>query len=178
MIIEYSGRHIDVTPALKAHTEEQIEKILHAFDAKAIKAHVIFEIERAKHRCEIVVNWRNETLTAESASPDMYQSISQAVGKIEKQALKLKKKVIDKSHRARRANAIAQEASDAETAPAPATGRVVSSNGYEVKPVTVDEATMLLETRDENFLVFRNAEHQRVSVLYKRSDGNYGLIEP
>jgi putative sigma-54 modulation protein len=62
--------------------------------------------------------------------------------------------------------------------PEPLGARIVVSNGYEVKPVTVDEATMLLEEQDENFLVFRNAEHQRVSVIYKRKDGNYGLIEP
>ena len=176
MIIEYSGRHIDVTPALKTHTEEHFNKIAHAFDGKAIKAHVVLDIERAKHRCEIIVNWRNETLTATSSSADMYLSISQAVGKIEKQALKLKKKVIDKSHRARRASTIAQDGTD--VTPAPAGARIVVSNGYEVKPVTVDEATMLLEERDEGFVVFRNAEHQRVSVLYKRRDGNYGLIEP
>lgn len=176
MIIEYSGRHIDVTPALKTHSEEHFEKIAHVFDGKATKAHVILEVERGRHRCEIIVNWRTEVLTATSSSADMYQSISQTIGKIEKQALKVKKKVIDKSHRAKRASTIVQQ--ETEVAPEPVRGRIVSSNGYEVKPVTVDEATMLLEEREENFLVFRNADHQRVSVIYKRNDGNYGLIEP
>jgi putative sigma-54 modulation protein len=176
MIFEYTGRHIDVTPALKAHTEEHFEKIDHIFDGKTATVHIIFEVERGRHRCEVIVNWRNEVLTATSSSQDMYQSISQTVGKIEKQALKTKKKVIDKSHRARRASIAATAETD--VAPAPDGARIVSANGYEVKPVTVDEATMLLEEREENFLVFRNAEHQRVSVIYKRNDGNYGLIEP
>lgn len=176
MIFEYTGRHIDVTPALKAHTEDHFEKIDHVFDGKASKAHIIFEVERGRHMCEVIVNWRNEVLTAATSSADMYQSIAQTVGKIEKQALKTKKKVIDKSHRAKRASSVAQAETD--IAPEPVRGRIVSANGYEVKPVTVDEATMLLEEREENFLVFRNAEHQRVSVIYKRSDGNYGLIEP
>lgn len=176
MIFEYSGRHIEVTSALKAHTEEHFEKIDHVFDGKASKAHIIMEVERGRHRCEIVVNWRNEVLTATSSSSDMYLSISQTVSKIEKQALKLKKKVIDKSHKAKRASAIVGE--ENEVAPEPPAARIVNVNGYEVKPVTIDEATMLLEERDENFLVFRNAEHQRVSVIFKRNDGNYGLIEP
>lgn len=176
MIIEYTGRHIDVTPALKTHTNEQFDKISHVFDGKALKAHVVIEVERARHRCEVIVNWRNDTLTAEGSSADMYQSISQAISKIEKQALKLKKKVIDKSHRAKPVSAVAQDG--IEVRPEPDGKRIVVSNGYEVKPVTVDEATLLLEEREENFVVFRNADHQRVSVLYKRSDGNYGLIEP
>lgn len=176
MILEYSGRHIDVTQALKSHTEDHFSKIAHVFDGKATKAHVILEVERGRHRSEVIVNWRNEVLTATTSLADMYQSIAQSIGKIEKQALKLKNKVIDKSHRAKRASAIAQK--DSEVRPAPLGARIVSANGYEVKPVTVDEATMLLEEQEDNFLVFRNAEHQRISVIYKRKDGNYGLIEP
>ena len=176
MIFEYSGRHIDVTPALRAHAEEHLTKILHVFDGKASKAHVVLEVERAGHRCEVIVYWRNETLTATSTSADMYQSINQTVNKIEKQALKVKKKVIDKSHRARKASTISVP--ETEVTPEPDGRRIINQNGYEVKPVTVDEATMLLDEREENFLVFRNAEHQRVSVLFKRNDGNYGLIEP
>lgn len=176
MIFEYSGRHIDVTPALKAHTEEQFKKLEHVFDGKAIKAHIVLEVERGRHRCEINLNWRTEVLTASSTSADMYQSISQTVAKIEKQGLKLKKKVIDKSHRAKPASSIAQ--ADTEIAPEPLGAQIMSANGYEVKPVTVEEARMLLDEKDENFLVFRNSDHQRVSVIYKRNDGNYGLIEP
>lgn len=176
MILEYSGRHIDVTPALKSHTEDHFDKIAHVFDGKATKAHVILEVERGRHRSEVIVNWRNEVLTATTSLADMYQSISQSIGKIEKQALKLKKKVIDRSHKAKRTSSIVAE--ETEVQPAPLAARIISANGYEVKPVSVDEAAMLLDDREENFLVFRNSEHQRVSVIYKRKDGNLGLIEP
>lgn len=176
MILEYSGRHIDVTPALKSHTEEHFDKIAHIFDGKTAKAHVILEVEKGRHRSEVIVNWRNEVLTAATSVSDMYQSITQSIGKIEKQALKLKKKVIDRTHKAKRTSSIAAE--EVEVQPAPLEARIISANGYEVKPVTVDEAAMLLDEREENFLVFRNAEHQRISVIYKRKDGNLGLIEP
>ena len=176
MIFEYTGRHIDVTPALRTHAEEHFSRIDHLFNGKATKAHIILEVERGRHRSEIIVNWRNDVLTATTSLADMYQSLSQSIDKIEKQALKLKNKVIDKSHRATRASSIVQK--NTEVAPAPAGVRIISATGYEVKPVTAEEAAMLLEEKEENFLVFRNAENQGVAVIYKRTDGNYGLIEP
>lgn len=106
MNFEFTGRHIEVTPALKNHVEEHFKKISHIFDGKPAKAHVIIEVERGMHRSEIVINWRNEVLTAESSISDMYQSLSQTIEKIEKQARKLKDKVIDKSHKAIKASVI------------------------------------------------------------------------
>jgi putative sigma-54 modulation protein len=106
MNFEFTGRHIEVTPALKSHVEEHFEKIDHLFDGKPAKAHVIIEVERGRHRSEIVINWRNEMLTAESSNSDMYLSLSQTIDKIEKQARRLKEKVIDKSHRATKASVI------------------------------------------------------------------------
>ena len=101
MNLEFTGRHIEVTPALRAHVEEHFKRIDHVFDGKPARAHVVIEVEKGgRHRSEIVINWRNEVLTAESTNSDMYLSLSQTIDKIEKQASKLKKKVIDKAHRA------------------------------------------------------------------------------
>src|SRR3954470_6293030 len=106
MNFEFTGRHIEVTPALKAHVEEQFKKMDHVFDGKPAKAHVIIEVERGRHRSEIVINWRNEMLTAESSNSDMYLSLTQTIDKIDKQARRLKEKVIDKSHRAIKASVV------------------------------------------------------------------------
>ena len=114
MNFEFTGRHIEVTPALKAHVEDHFEKIAHVFDGKPAKAHVIIEVERGRHRSEIVINWRNEVLTAESSISDMYQSLSQTIGKIEKQARRLKDKVIDKSHKATKAALVTPPADGTE----------------------------------------------------------------
>ena len=176
MKFEYTGRHIDVTPALRSHVENHFERISHLFNGKPAKAHVIIEVERGRHRSEIVLNWRNDVLTATTSNSDMYQSLSQTIDKIEKQALKLKNKVIDKSHRAKRATAIVQ--GQTEVKPTPLTPRVIKTRRYAVKPVTVDEAAMLLSDEKDGFLVFRNAENQKISVIHTRKDGNYGLIEP
>jgi len=98
---------MDVTPALKAHVEDQFARMENVFDGKPANAHVIIEVERGRHNSEIVINWRNETLTAVSSHDDMYQSLSQSIDKIEKQARKLKDKVIDKSHKATKAAIVA-----------------------------------------------------------------------
>ncbi len=176
MKFEYTGRHIDVTAALKTHVEEHFSRINHLFDGKPAKAHVIIEVERGRHRSEIIVKWRNDILTANSSVNDMYQSLSQTVDKIEKQALKLKNKVIDKSHRAKKVSAVTPPADD--VAPAPASPRIISARRYAVKPLTGEEAAMQLDVEENQFLVFRNAENERISVIYKRKDGNYGLIQP
>ena len=176
MKIEYTGRHIEVTPALKAHVEGQFARIEHLFAGKPAKAQVIIEVERGRHRSEIVVKWRNDILTATTSNSDMYLSLSQTVSKIEKQALKLKNKVIDKSHKARKAGSIKTAA--AEVAPEPRSPRIIRTRRYAVKPMSPDEAAHELNGDGNSFLVFRNADTDKVSVIYSRKDGNYGLIEP
>ena len=176
MKFEYTGRHIDVTPALRSHVEEHFGRIDHLFNGDATTAHVIIEVERGRHRSEVIVNWRNEVLTANTSVADMYQSLSQTIDKIEKQALKIKTKVIDKSHRAEKAAVITAE--DGAVAPEPTGPQIISEDGYDVKPVSAEEAALLLNGAVNDFLVFRNSETDRIAVIYKRKDEHYGLIEP
>jgi putative sigma-54 modulation protein len=176
MKFEYTGRHIDVTPALRSHVEEHFNRIDHLFNGKATKAHVIIGVEIGRHRSEIIVNWRNDVLTAQTSLSDMYQSLSQSIAKIEKQALKLKTKVIDKSHRAAKVSAITPEGTEVQ--PAPRGPRIINARSYRVKPMGAEEAAMLLDDEENQFLVFRNDSNEKISVIYKRKDGNYGLIQP
>lgn len=114
MNFEYTGRHIDVTEALKAHVEEHFSKIGELFDTKPASAHVIIEVERpGSHRSEIVLTWRSETITATSVDSDMYLSLTQTIDKIEKQARKLHDKMIDKSHKGTKTSIAVSEADGA-----------------------------------------------------------------
>jgi putative sigma-54 modulation protein len=106
----------------------------------------------------------------------MYQSLSKTIDKIEKQALKLKNKIIDKHHKAKKVTTVATPTD--EVAPAPTAPRIVNAGRYAVKPMTAEEAVFRLNDEENQFLVFRNAEDEKVSVIYKRKDGNYGLIQP
>ena len=176
MKFEYTGRHIDVTPALKTHVEQHFDRISHLFNGKPAKAHVIIEVERGRHRSEIVLNWRREVLTAATSNSDMYQSLSQTIDKLEKQALKVKNKIIDKNQKKSK-SAIAAPTPD-ETQPETPRPRIINARRYVVKPMAAEEAAMVLNEGGDSFLVFRNDENQKVSVIYKRKDGNYGLIQP
>lgn len=79
MKFEYTGRHIDVTPALKTHVEEHFQRINHLFNGRPSKAHVIIEVERGRHRSEIILSWRKEVLTATTTNSDMYLSLAQTI---------------------------------------------------------------------------------------------------
>jgi putative sigma-54 modulation protein len=175
MKFEYTGRHLEVTPALRSHVESHFDKINHLFDGNNSKAHVIIEVEKGRHRSEIVINWRKEILTANTTLPDMYQSLTRTIDKIEKQASRLKKKITDKQHKAVK---VATVETDAEVSPAPTSPQIIETKRYPVKPMTAEEAVLSLNEQENQFLVFRNADNDRISVIYKKQDGNYGLIQP
>jgi putative sigma-54 modulation protein len=176
MKYEYTGRHIEVTPALRAHVENHFEKLNHLFDGNNSNAHIIIEVEKGGHRSEIIVKWRDQVLSANSTVSDMYQSLTKTIEKIGKQALRLKKKVIDKHHRTKKITALATPKD--EVAPEPNSPAIIEVNNYRVKPMTAEEAVISLNGDENQFVVFRDAETEKVSVIYKRKDGNYGLIQP
>ena len=188
MDFEYTGRHIDVTPALRSHVEEHFGKIESMFEnATTARAHVVIDVVKNRHIAEILFHWREHTLTAKDTNADMYQALTRCIDKIEKQALKLKKKIIDRRQEAMPTSAVAPDMSpdEAEAAEAAAPeasehrqGRIIAARRYKVKPMTAEEAVMSLAEDGDQFVVFRDSDTDRLSVLYKRKDGNYGLIQP
>lgn len=191
MRLEFTGRHIEVTPALKEHARSHFEKIEDLFAGKNPKVHVIIEVERGRHRAEAVVNWRNDTLTATATNSDMYRSLSLVVGKIEKQARRLKEKVIDRAHKAKKTALVAarrsagkqstaRKVSAPAPAPAPAAAngpRIVRTKRYNVKQLTPDEAAKQLAKDRSGFVLFRDRNSDNLSLMFKRTDGDLGLIE-
>ncbi len=177
MKFEYTGRHLDVTSALRSHVEDHFQKIDHIFNDSTARAHVIIEVNKNRHIGEILVHWRDHTLTATDTNADMYQALTRAIAKIEKQAVKLKKKIIERKQSARPLSSLApSDGQDVEVAPQ--RGRIIPARRYTVKPMTAEEAVLRLSEETDQFIVFRDADTSRVSVLYKRKDGNYGLIQP
>ena len=177
MEFEYTGRHVDVTPALRAHVEDHFQKIEQIFNDTTARAHVIIEVEKNRQIGEVLVHWRDHTLTATDTNADMYMALTRAIAKIEKQAIKLKKKIIDRKQGARR-NSESAPQPDGQLEPSPRGPRIIADRRYAVKPMTAEEAAMRLSGEDDQFLVFRDADTNRVGVIYKRTDGNFGLIEP
>lgn len=177
MKFEYTGRHVVVTPAIRTHVEEHFDKIQHIFDDATATVHVIIDVEKNRQKGEILVHWREHTLTASDTNADMYHALTRAVDKIEKQALKLKKKIVDRKRSSKSTAAMAPPP-DGQVEASPVPSRIIQARRYAVKPMTAEEAAMRLSEDSNQFLVFRDADTDRIGVLYKRSDGNYGLIEP
>ena len=178
MKFEYTGRHVEVSPALRRHVEDHFKKLDHIFNGDTtLTTHVIIDVEKNRQIGEIIVSWREHTLTAKDTNADMYMALSRAVGKIEKQALKLKKRIIDRKHTARKTSSVAPNP-DGQLEATPPPVRIIAARRYSVKPMTAEEAAMDLSDRTDQFVVFRDADTNRLGVLYKRQDGNFGLIEP
>lgn len=177
MKIEFTGRNFTVSPAIKKHSQEHFNK-LDSILTDATTAHIILSVEKHhRHVAEIIVHWKERELTSTADTTDMYASVTQAINRLHRQAQKLKGKIIDRKHHAVSAKT-ATRTTQSEEAPVKAAPRIIRSRRYPVKPMTADEAMLRVAGDSEQFLVFRDAETDRISVLYKRKDGNFGLIEP
>jgi ribosome hibernation promoting factor len=179
MEIEFTGRKIEITPALKTFSEQKLKKLSRILDG-IIEAHVILRVEKRRQSAEIIVHSPHATLTGSETTDDLYKSIGQVLAKLEKQAMKLKGRYAwGKKHGKAVTVRGGREVGDDGPASAPdGVPRVIRSRRYAVKPMSVDEALMQAQGSKDAFLVFRDARSQRVSVLYRRPDGNFGLIEP
>ena len=177
MKFEYTGRHVEVSPAIRRHVEEHFKKLDHIFTDSTLNTHVIIDVEKNRQIAEIIVHWRDHTLTAKETNADMYMALTRSIAKIEKQAIKLKKKIIDRKQGGQSTARIAPEP-DGYLEATPGPPRIIAARRYSVKPMTAEEAALRLSGESDQFLVFRDADTERLGVLYKRKDGNYGLIEP
>jgi putative sigma-54 modulation protein len=178
MRVEVTGRHIEITPAIRAHVENALGKLSNIFkDSNTVQAHVVVDVEKNRQRAEIILTWRDRTLTANQSDKDLYLALTRVVDKIEKQALRLKEKRVDRRHGAKNAAEVTTEP-DLPVPAAPSQPQIISAQSYSVKPMTAEEAALSLSGEANQFLVFRDAETEQLSVLYKRKDGNYGLIQP
>ena len=176
MTIEITGRKIEITPALRSFTEKKIKKLSKVLDG-ITEAHVILTVEKHRHSAEVIVHSRRARLSGSETTQDLYASIGNVLDKIERQAKKLKDRYSWGKKRVKGMSTIRAPRPEREEAPS-AGPRVIRTRRYAVKPMTVDEALLEVQATSSAFLVYRDATSQRVSVLYQRSDGNYGLIEP
>jgi putative sigma-54 modulation protein len=177
MKFEYTGRHVEVSPGIRKHVQGHFKKLDHIFNGTEASTHVIITVEKNRHIGELVVHWRDHTLTAKEVNADMYMALTRAMEKVEKQALKLKKKIIDRKQGARRTAAVAPNP-DGQLEASPRAPRIIPARRYSIKPMTAEEAALRLTSDPDQFVVFRDADTERIGVLYRRKDGNFGLIEP
>jgi len=177
MEFEFTGRHIEVTQAVEELVRKELGKLDRVLDSAPMRAHVTVSAEKHRKRTEIVVYWRDSVFTAVSENADLTRSVTSAASRVHKQGLRLKEKFHAKKRGRQPARDVAPVPGGTIEA-APNAPRIVAHRRYRVKPMTPEEAAIILADSNDQFIVFRDAETNRVGVLYSRTDGNFGLIEP
>ena len=168
MRLELTGRHLAITPATRALVEERLEYTLRRLNDSAVSAHVVLRRERFLH--------------ADATGSSVELAINAAADKIDHQAQKLKGKRDGRKRRGPSAVKAGTSATpDAATAtrstPRPRR-RIIRAKQYAVKPMSVEDAAVEIDDAADGLIVFRNSATDTVTVLFRRADGNLGLIEP
>ena len=176
MRVDVTGRHVEITTPLRLLIQQRLAKLERVLNDNALSAHVILTKEKYRHRTEMVLHARGDhTLRGLGEGNAWPVSLRQAAQKIEQQAQTLKGKWAERKARPRPGRAAPEPAPEALQ---PASPRVVRATRYAVKPMTIEDAALRVDESAEAFIVFRNADTDAVSILYRRKDGNFGLIEP
>ena len=206
MRLELTGRHITITPAIRTLVEERLAPTLRMLNDSAVSSQVVLTKEKTRVRAEITLHVRGEHfLHGEAAGRDVQTALAAAVDKVDRQVQRLKSKwskrkrqgisaakaasAAPRPERAARAFSAARAGAAPAGRQAPAAAargggaeprelRIIRARRYEVKPMSVDEAALEVGDGNDAFLVFRNAATDTINVLFRRPDGNLGLIEP
>jgi putative sigma-54 modulation protein len=180
MQIDYVGRNYHPDEALRRYTADKLQKAS-KFLEEPVEVRVTLELEKHRHIADLHVAHRFGVLQATEETGDMQDAINLAVDKIEKQARRSRKRFVNRRRRADRSQNGQQwpvEVVDRASVGGGAAPRVIESTVLAIKPMTIEEAALQLEDSEAGFVVFRDATSDRLSVLYKRRDDNYGLVSP
>ena len=177
MNINVRGKNIEATPALVDYANKKLGKLEKLFDKKA-EVQVVLSVIREDHIVEVTVNLNGLIMRGEESTGDMYASIDMVVEKLERQFEKFKTRM-NKSLRKRGTRKISEQyaAQEAEQRSETEPG-VVKTKRFPLKPMSVEEAILQMDLLGHNFFVFANSENESINVIYRRKDGDYGLIEP
>jgi putative sigma-54 modulation protein len=182
MKIEIIGRNVPIDDRVRSFSEQKLRKLAKFLEEPA-EARITLHQERHLHVAELHVTHRLGTLQAtEQSDGTLLDAIHLAVEKLESQARRAREKLVGKKRRIdRRGDPDAQRwpvevlEEDSVRGGAP---RIIESTHLAIKPMTIEEAALQLDDSAEGFVVFRDSANDRINVLYRRKDQNYGLIAP
>ncbi|MDN5347770.1 MAG: putative sigma-54 modulation protein [Clostridia bacterium] len=174
MQITIRGKNLPITEALRAYIEKRLNK-LDRFLGAGATAQVSLSIEKERHIVEVTIAIDGYLLRGEEEAGDMYSSVDLVVEKLEKQIgkykTKLAKKIKSRNFKEWVTAQPGEENQDLEP-------RIVRVKRFPLKPMSLEEAILQMNLLGHSFFIFTNAETEEVNLIYRRKDGNYGLIEP
>lgn len=190
------GKSVLVTDAMKAHAQEKLSKI-EKFHNHIMHIHVKMDIEHLTHKVVIIAKFDHFKVKAEAESNDMYVSIDLAVDRLQRQLRRWKEQIQDHSQKKLSAidldvlflkkpyyreleefNAEIEEENAKKAKSELELPHMTGRKKIPLKELTTDEAIMKLELSKDHFLLYRSEEDRKLKVMYRREDGNYGIIQP
>ncbi len=178
MQISVTFRHLDSNEEFRDYVKEKIGRIKKYLD-QPVEAQVTLTVEKFRNIAEVILWVNGYTINSQEETGDMFSSIDMAVDKLERQIKKHKDKIqcykpnSDIQTQKLRMNVIASESLEDDMGP-----RIVKTKRFFTKPMSLEEAALQLELMNDSFLVYTDAQTKNVNVIYRRKDGDYGLIEP
>ena len=174
MQLQVKSRNVEVSDAIRRYAEQKLAKLeRHLDDPTRVELELAVERNPSiadSHVAEATIWTKGPTLRARESASDMRASIDRLADKLNRQVKRYREK--RRRHGARRLAAdTAAAATDSEPS-------IVKTKQFPVKPMTAEEAVLQLELVGHDFFVFRDSESAEVNVVYRRRDGDYGLIEP
>jgi len=177
MDITVTFRHMEAIESLKTYAEEKVSKINKYLDFP-IEAHIVLTVEKFRHMADVTLSVNGVRIKGVEETGDMYSAIDQVMDKIEKQVKKYRSKIRSRSSESIKGEEtlVIEETEGARALNLE--GPVIETEKIVAKPMDPEEAAMQLAISLQDFLVFRNSKSREINVIYKRKDGNLGLIEP
>jgi putative sigma-54 modulation protein len=177
MQLQVKGRNLEVSDAIRRYAEQKLSKLERQLPDPRVELELAVERNpsiAANQVAEATIWTKGPVLRAREASSDMHASIDQLVEKLERQVTRYRKQGRSRRRKEARANGPAPDTPVAdEGAPT-----IVKTKHFPVTPLTPEDAIMQLELIGHDFFVFRNSDSGEVNVVYRRRDGQFGLIEP
>lgn len=170
------SKNIQLTDALKEATIKKLRR-LDKFFQQDVEAKVVLSVEKKIHKVEVTIPFSGRIVRVEEASDDMYNALDEAVEALERQIRKHKTKLQNRRYsngsiKFENIEPLDEDEDDDEVF------KVVKTKRFAIKPMNIEEAILQMDLLKHNFFVFLSADTEEVNVVYKRKDGNYGLIEP
>lgn len=171
MKLNIHGRKLEVTPAIRSYMETKAAKLDKFFkNSDDLSANVVIKTDGRNQIVEITLPIKKVVFRVEETNSDLYASIDRAVDKIERQIRKNKTKLKHKKYNLDELLEDYKEEKDDEH-------KIVRRKTIESKPMSEDEAILQMELTDHDFFMFENSETGNISLLYKRKDNDFGVIE-
>ncbi len=174
MQVTVIGRNIEATEALKQYATDKFSK-LEKYLPNTVQAVITLTVvKKVHHIAEAVIKSNGLLIQASEETQEMYSALDLLIEKIERRVRRYKEKLVDHKHAVSRGN----EGVEPVTEPEDRIPQIIKTKRFELKPMLPEEAVMQMELLDKDFFIFAYAGSGHVSVIYKRKDGNVGLIEP